>query len=385
MGNDFSSDTNKASPKNTVCKYCDEDVDYLRDIYGRTCTCKNISSDYHNRKYSNQDNSVFVNNRGVALAYLPAMHSLNHAKNQHMMSDKITEVEIAICNANGLNETVEKHKVNKHAPNYSCGDKNCYCVKKTIISSRNNNRKQDLFDSISDNVQEIHKLVEQQSRQPMFPGPKNIGPTYSKKSYPSQIFSATSSDMVPANIPYSATSPNNLNNSTTSPYNPINTPSNLTTSPGMPAVNIKMAGGAKKKANKKHNASSSLSLSLSSSSDGSSDSSDSIDYKQSRPKSKSKHNSKIDTNSSDDGILLSDSSITTSDLYKIQKKIFNTEPTTESGEDSMEYTEKVNRAINRMETHKGIFSSESKEILGLSDSEKYTNKKAHKNKKYAGK
>ena len=106
--------------------------------------------------------------------------------------------------------------------------------------------------------------------------------------------------------------------------------------------------------------------------------------------------------SSDNGLLLSNSSISTSDLYKMQKRIYssdsNTEPNTESDtefkfdtesdtesdQESTSHTEKVNRATQRMERHKNIFSSESKEILGMnSDSFKYMKKKnIKKNQKY---
>lgn len=391
MGNEFSNDTNnvqskKPVPKNTKveCKYCaEEDVDYLKDFYGRSGPCKHMPSNSHyDKNYSNSDNHVFVNNRGMVLPYLPASNSIYHNKHIMSESDKITEVEIAICKDNSLNETIERHKINHNAPTNMCKDKNCYCVKKTIIASNNpnrDNRKRDLFDSISDNVQEIHKLVEIQSRRPM----RSMQPM--QPNQPVFNNSATSSD-----------------NSITSPYNPISIPKNLTTSidnfatssdmpvannnqANPPRVTIKMAGGAKKKYN---SSTSSISLSLSSDSNNFSDSSDSDDYyKQSRTKSKSvkKHKSHIDTNSSDDGIIFSDDSITTSDLYKIQGKIFDQESNSESGENSTEYGDKVDRAIDRMEMHKGIFSPESKDILGISDSDKYNKKKVNKNKKYATK
>jgi hypothetical protein len=83
-----------------------------------------------------------------------------------------------------------------------------------------------------------------------------------------------------------------------------------------------------------------------------------------------------------EGFVFSDSSLSSSALYRMQSRVYGGESDSEPRSDST-YTERVGHAIKRMEFDKNLFSSESKEILGLeSSSEKYIQKKHKSNPKY---
>lgn len=86
----------------------------------------------------------------------------------------------------------------------------------------------------------------------------------------------------------------------------------------------------------------------------------------------------------EDGFEQSD--ISSSDLYKMQKRIFQSETTdnfddlSQSTEDT---TERVREAMNRMQSRNNIFDSEDREILDIETStEKYLKKPIKKNNKY---
>jgi len=416
MGNENSVDINKTKKKS---RSNEDDIDHLRQFYGRDDSCSKQSSAMRRHHTQSDDlksyDSVFVTKQGLTLPYMHTNYPMLEPLSE---SDKITEIELIVCKPNGSNEMSEHYKVNSDTPNHDCG-KNCYCIKKIIPSSHTTHDHSNLFESINENVQTIHKLMESQIRQPMQNKPTFDGLS-STSDMPIFMFkhgknlSTTSDEFKPSNhhpvrdmllspdsdVPLkikqhdffidnlSSTSefmyrrPHHMSkhmpDSKPSMFSPtsdafdnkLHQVNNSSTSPEMQGCPMKMGGGAKPKSRTRK-----YSTSSSSSSD---------EPKQSR----SKHNTRIDTETSDNGLLLSNSSITTSDLYKMQSKIFGSDSMTgsASNEDSTSYTEKVNRAIDRMELHKNIFSSESKEILGLqSTSEKYHNKKPKQNDKYATK
>lgn len=105
---------------------------------------------------------------------------------------------------------------------------------------------------------------------------------------------------------------------------------------------------------------------------------------------------------SEEGLVLSNSEITTSDLYRLQSKIFGSdnkeefgsdfgsdfgsESETDSGTESElegSNTARIGRAIKKSGLERKLFSSESRDILGLtSDTEDYARRKHKANPKY---
>jgi hypothetical protein len=87
------------------------------------------------------------------------------------------------------------------------------------------------------------------------------------------------------------------------------------------------------------------------------------------------------TSSSSEGFVFSNSSLSTADLYRMQSRVNGID--SDSASEGSTYTERVGRAISKMEFDKNLFSSESKEILGMeSSSANYMNKKPKVNPKY---
>ena len=84
------------------------------------------------------------------------------------------------------------------------------------------------------------------------------------------------------------------------------------------------------------------------------------------------------------GIMLEHSSISTSDLYRMQSRIFGSNTPTENNEQSEAgYTEEVERALNVINRKKQTFNSEERNIMDMSsDSKKLLRKKPNTNSKY---
>lgn len=90
-----------------------------------------------------------------------------------------------------------------------------------------------------------------------------------------------------------------------------------------------------------------------------------------------------DEDITEDGFILEQSDISSSDLYRMQSRIFrsNTD-TNRSQDDNDETTEKVRRAMNNA-SRRGIFDSEERDILNIkSSSDDYMRRPARKNNKY---
>ena len=314
------------------------------------------------------DMGTFVTRSGLVLPYesrYPRTESMG------LESDKIDEIEFMICKAGDSGPHV-------------CG-KNCYCVTKRVhgslspASSERLETMSDLFSPTTDSVQTIHKLMVIQLKPP--------APHATSK--PPVVLSETSD----------------------APVQPVKTEDLSATSPWEERSG--MAGGAKNKnknknKNKHYSTSSSSISALSDSSDSSSDplasSSDKDKRKHNKHQNKNKnkhHKIKSSDQFSDQGLILSNSSIDTSDLYKMQSRVYgfgsdsdansnsnsNSDFDIDNGpydsEDSISHTDKVNDAIKKMNLRKNIFSSESREILGLnSDSEGYMKKGKKRNPKY---
>lgn len=91
----------------------------------------------------------------------------------------------------------------------------------------------------------------------------------------------------------------------------------------------------------------------------------------------------------EDGILFEQSDITSSDLYRMQSRVFGSETDTEYGnnddddnlESDYDFTEQVRYAMDRINQRKTMFNSEDREILDMK-SDKFNNKNFKKNNKY---
>jgi len=87
---------------------------------------------------------------------------------------------------------------------------------------------------------------------------------------------------------------------------------------------------------------------------------------------------------SEEGVILSNSSIGTTELYQLQKRIYD-DSESEGGyadSDSESYTQKVSKAIADRNLQKKIFSSESRHILGLMSDTDEIRPSNNKNPKY---
>lgn len=86
----------------------------------------------------------------------------------------------------------------------------------------------------------------------------------------------------------------------------------------------------------------------------------------------------------EDGFILEQSDISSSDLYRMQSRIFrsNTESVRSKDEEDEETTEKVRRAMNQID-RRGMFDSEDRDILfNASSSEDFTRRPTRSNPKY---
>jgi len=93
-----------------------------------------------------------------------------------------------------------------------------------------------------------------------------------------------------------------------------------------------------------------------------------------------------DEDVSEDGILLGDDDVNSSELYRMQNRLFGSATPSDThleNEDENEHTEEVQRAMNDINRDKQMFSSEEdKEILGMKSPSRITSKKHKPNKKY---
>ena len=91
-----------------------------------------------------------------------------------------------------------------------------------------------------------------------------------------------------------------------------------------------------------------------------------------------------DEDITEDGLLFDQSDITSSDLYRIQSRVFGSETDTEDNlESDIGFTEKVEAAMNQANRRKKMFDSEDRDILNMnSPTDRYLRKPFRKNNKY---
>lgn len=91
----------------------------------------------------------------------------------------------------------------------------------------------------------------------------------------------------------------------------------------------------------------------------------------------------LDIDEEEGGVMLENSSISTSDLYRMQSRIFGSETPENSEMSEGGYTEEVERALEKINKKKQTFDSEERNILDMSsDSKKLLTKKPKTNSKY---
>jgi hypothetical protein len=86
----------------------------------------------------------------------------------------------------------------------------------------------------------------------------------------------------------------------------------------------------------------------------------------------------------EDGIMLEQSTINSSDLYKMQSRIFGSNTSSNDLLSESDFTEQVRKAMVNVNRNKQMFSSEDQAILNMNSvsSEKLIKKKPKHNKKY---
>lgn len=92
-----------------------------------------------------------------------------------------------------------------------------------------------------------------------------------------------------------------------------------------------------------------------------------------------------DEDVSEDGILLNGDDIDSSELYRMQNRLFGSDTPSDNylGNDFDDInTEEVERAMNDIEREKQMFTSEDNEILNMKSPSRVTNKKHKPNRKY---
>ncbi len=175
-----------------------DDIDYLNQFYGKDNSKKTSS---RKNIISGSQHSIFLSDSGLLLPYVSRYPIYPIGTNPTYESDVPTQIELVVYEQQGK-ETVEKYKVQTGTPNHKCG-KNCYCMEKTIIKpfgESSSAEHMDFFESVSQNVQQLHKLIEKQVKQ--------SNPLSNLSTTPNENLSSTS-DVFPnemANVPMSMTS-----------------------------------------------------------------------------------------------------------------------------------------------------------------------------------
>lgn len=91
----------------------------------------------------------------------------------------------------------------------------------------------------------------------------------------------------------------------------------------------------------------------------------------------------IEDETTENGLFLEQSDITSSDLYRMQSRLFDSETETENINSDIDFTEKVRDAMDRISKRKALFNSEDREILDMkSSTDRYSKKTYKKNSKY---
>lgn len=341
------------------CQYCPQgDIDDINVFYGRDKKCcHDASSKKFNDYYEkNKHNDMYMDQKKLPRDY---------RRRNPLMSDDITEIEIIVVGADGK-EKVERHMIDQsHYTKYG--------------KSNSAGLGPESMRSINKNVQEIRKIIGQGLSNPS----SNflaMSPELNRNDIVIETDKTPQTKRVVRNDNAFIISDDNMDEIIKRQNEPLSA-----TSPGLPTANTqKMAGGARRKPR--------FSTSTTDSSDSDSDTfefSTEKRHKQSRIKSKK------------DKIIISDGEITSADLHRMQRQIYDQNESS-SGEfgsdnfndsdisseeyaftDSNERAERNNKAYSRAEKHKDLFDTESREILGLSSSDKYMKPATKKSSKYA--
>ena len=361
MGNDNS--TSKRPTK----KSASDNIDYLKEFYGKDhwnkkrSTSKNTiiftSPQYVNPYPRNYDS--FMDYSGVALPY-ESRYSSPYIKDNFFESDTPAEIEFVIYSTADGSQSHSPSKEKHISPQHDWYQR----------SPQGTHTKMNKMEEIGSRIHKLHNLIEKQ----IDSAEHNHLPDMSLSTTPENKFISTNK------------SDYGMSTSEVRPdFNKLQNVCSDTSSSENEEVNKRLYklhvihGGADGGKKKKHLTDEKLSTDDSVSSD--------MLY----------NNKKTKHLSSSSGIEFTDSSVDSADLIRMRNKVFDVNgfdsdlsedaglgSDSKSKSDSESHTEKVDRALRRMNQSKHMLSSESKEILGLnSDSAKYFEKKNHKkNEKY---
>lgn len=258
-------------------------------------------------------------------------------------------VEVIVCRGN-LGEEISKHPISGQIPPHDCGP-NCNCTKEIIEINGTSN----YFNSARKNG-----LVEKLRSGDM---DYIVSPTSSEphEFYRDRTFRGGANDnqMNMDTSPEDITDSDEQNDTTTTTSEMSSTSSVPSIGESKVSKNNKSAGISKISDNK---------LIFDSDNKDQDDEDDEDDEE-------------LEGLDTEGGFVLSNSDITTSDLYNLQMRIFRSETETDDDTDS-ETTENVRRALNNINSRKNIFDTEDRKILNMNSTEKWTGKTTKKNNKY---
>jgi len=254
--------------------------------------------------------NIFVNRFGKAMPYdNSSIFQVDSDQPDIVSSEKMRYVEIIICRDDGSKES-EKYAVNAISPDHDCGA-NCHCIQNTVLLG-------------SPQLESLKFETPQfESTQPASTQLGGLG---------SLAFSSPSSAL--------DTSDSGNVSSSTSTFESEDTTEDL-------KVKITLHGGAKKKAESKKEVEEG----------GESDDVDAdLDIEEEAEEAE------------EGGIMMEHSSISTSDLYRMQNKIFGSNTPSDANDmsENASLTEEVEQALKNINRNKQMLSSEEKSILDMS-------------------
>ena len=290
--------------------------------------------------------------RGLTLPYIadrnayPVPYQTESLFDPTMSSENPRYVEIVVCRGD-LEEKGERFAVNKQQPDHECKG-NCYCIEE-IYQITKMNKPTVLSATSSERTGPQKKAA---SKTPAKCKPM-VGGSYLMKGGQDDMMNT---DTSPEEITESEEE-NDL------AFSPTSDMSDTTTSPAKPKEQQK-----KKKPAEMF------------------DTSDNDEEQLDEDVDDDDEDLELDEEEvTEDGYILQLSDITSSDLYKMQRRIFESETEDEGGlDDDDETTDRVREAMRKMNARGNMFDSEDRAILNLTSStEKYMNKPTRRNDKYS--
>ena len=393
---------------------------------------KNIESDtnklYDDIFRSEPKIEIITYQNGLSMPYLVDKNTFNSEKyDNYLSSENPKYIELIVCKGN-MDDFVEKYAINKNTPDHDCG-KNCHCIEETyeIVGNdvkiyQKNKYAKNSTESINRNMysptseEPVNKtnMYSPTSEEPVSKNKISIKKyKYNKSNIKNNTFSPTSVDQSNESkyAEFSPTSADQTDGYDYTKYSPTSTD---------PITSTKNIHGFLKGGAKKDNIDSSITSENKKKKDD--DSSITSENQKSKNNIKGKKNmdDEIDEGDEDlegledediteDGFMLSQTDITTSDLYNLQANVFRSH--TPDRLDTMnnmsryqrnrynsdhydEPTEKENEAMSRIEKNKrfGMYDSEDDAIFQTklptdrnkieSTTEKYINRPTKRNEKY---